>query len=985
MFALSVLVRAMQFFQGETMTNPIRYFIRRPSANFVDSSLDSPGEGLVPDGSGLVLPESSFADQALANSTPAAPYVSSVVFTDALGDPQVGKAGTPVSVVITFSEPVTVVGLPRFNFRIGSSGAIFYADGIATAADAAPSNTLTLKAILPSGVAAVDNGNIVLAGITLDPLRDRITGSDSGLTHANGALPSTVSDYSYLVDNSAPAAPGIVLGHGVSGLANFAEATASSGVVQVTGEDAGEHEGEVGAKVLVTFTDSSHSGHSLIKQVTGAGDRPVPVVLTAEDLAFFGAVTVDWDFETAKSAYHYTATLNPGDSNWYLAYTVHTKAPAENTTVYHEPSYKSLLWGSVTHLKLQAQVGGWASASSVFTVSAVPNSAPVPITVTATVTDAAGNSSAASTSSFTLDTYTPTPGFTLGAGVSNGANLAEATASSGVLGMTAESGSTVVITFTDSATPTAHLLLKTVIGTGAAQAITLAASDLGPGAHQLQDGHITVSATATDPAGNVSGAGSSSFDLDATAPTLTAQADGTPALSVMGKTLTLNFNETLDSSTVPLFNDPRVVQVSYTPLGGVPTNTTIQALTLHGKQLQFYLDDAIPSGALVRFRYTDKNGTDDPNSVIQDLAGNDVASFRQPVANLSTVRPTVVGVSFGDWQGDWFHSKPGATVVATLRFSENVSINGPVDFVFQVGDGPVFGGTFTPPPAFGSRPSISFSFTLPDAPVDADSHIQFIGIGSATAHNILGDYTHNQLLPSDFSTPLTDTSYWVDSTAPDLPVIELGVDIADGASHAEATASAGVLMVSAEADSSVLLTFTDHLGHGFSKTLLATGTEQPVTLTAADFGTGVAQLADGDIRVSATATDQADNSSSAASSSFVLHPTPPTAFVPGENGIPDLVFSNDTGTPGDFITSNRSQTITAHLGVSLAAGEHLWGTVNAEAETPIWVNLDGFTHGNTVTWTDVSLAEANTHTLKLEVRDLAGNAGTLLMQDYKII
>ena len=768
------------------MSNQVRYFIQRPSVTLLDFLLESPGTGLVPEGSGLLFPQTNFADGELPSIPPAAPAVSSVVFTDMQGDTKVGTAGTPVSVVITFSEPVTVEGQPRFNFRIGSSGAIFYAEGIATAAYAAPSFTLTLKAILPSGVTAADNGNIELFGITLDPLRDRITGSNSGLIHANGALPETVTDSSYLVDNSAPvAAPNIVLGHGVSGVANFAEATASSGVVQVTGDS--------GVQMLVTFTDS--------------------------------------------------------------------------------------------------------------------------------------------------------------------------------------------------ATPTAHQIIKTVIGTGTAQAIQLATSELGHGDHQLQDGRITVTATATDPAGHASSVGSSSFVLDATAPTLSAEADGTPALSVMGKTLTLHFNETLDSSTVPLFNDPRAVQVSYTPLGGLPTNTTIHTLSLHGKQLQFYLDDAIPSGALVQFRYTDNNGTDDPNSVIQDLAGNDAASFWQPVANLSTPRPTVVGVSFGDLQGDWFNGKPGGTVEATIRFSESVSITGPVEFVFQVGDGPAFSGTFTPPPDFGGRTSLNFSFTLPDAPVDENSHIQLIGIGSKTAHNILGDYTHTQLLSSDFSSPLTDTGYWVDSTAPEQPEIGLDTDLADGASHAETTGSTTVLMVSAEADSSVLLTFTDHLGHGFSKTLHATGTEQPVTLTAADFGTGTAQLADGDIRVSAIATDLADNSSVAASSSFVLHPTPRTAFVPGESSNPALVFSNDTGTQGDFITSNRSQTITAHLGISLTEGEHLWGTVNAEAETPIWVNLDRFTHGDTVTWTDVTLAEATiqTHTLKLEVRDVTGNAGTLLMQDYTII
>ncbi|MCX8520273.1 MAG: LamG domain-containing protein [Rhodoferax sp.] len=971
------------------MSKIVRYFTRKLGANFVGDSLDYAGIGDTPDGTDPVDQDGGFVD-------------AQVLWSDALSAPN-------ISVPPFTTPPLATPPLSALAFS-------------ATAAD-----------------------SLAVVG-TSSFLPDRVV----------QAAPTD--------------APLITLGEGVSGLANLAETVASSGVVLVSGA--------AGAQVRVTFTDSSYSGHSLVKTVTGMGGTPVPVVLTAEDLAIFGSAKVDWNFETAKSTYRYTATLNPGESNWSVEYDV---GP------YHVEKFKTYLTGSVPKLRFEAVTNGWASTSTVFSWTAVPNSAPVAITVTATVVDAAGKRSTAASASFTLDTFTPTPGLSLGAGVSNGANLAEATASSGVLVLTAELGSSVLITFTDSATPTAHRLVKTVIGSGQAQAILLANSDLGQGANQLQDGPITVSASATDAAGNVSGVGSSSFELDATVPTLSAQEDGTPALSVMGKLLTLHFNKMLDSSTVPLFNDPRAVLVTYTPLGGVPTNNTIQTLSLWGKQLRFFLSDAIPYGALVTFRYTDTSSADQPTSVIQDQAGNDVASFTQTVANLSTLRPTVVSVAFSDAEGNSYTSKPGAVVAATLRFSENVIVNGPVSFVFQIGNGPVFGGTYTPPAASGSeRTSISFSITLPDAPVGANSHIRLIGI-DRDASNIRGAFTRQQLLPSDFSSPLTDNSYWVDSTPPTVPVIALGAGIADGASRAEATATTGVLTVRAEAGSTVLVSLRDSANHTVTKTVLGTGFAQPVTLSPLDLAgqdEDSKQLQDGPISVTALAQDGAGNSSRAAHRSFSLQARPPTLVltlstdvaegataaeatdssgvltVSGDAGDritltfsdsatptahrivrtligsgsdqaitltadelgsgatqlgdglisisassssangnsnstvttlvldtqvplalagkPTIRFSADTGMDGDFITSTHVQTITVGLNAGLAANDVLWGSLD---DGTSWTQLNRFVRGRTLTWVGANLL-AGSHTLKLQVKDLAGNAGAVFQQDY---
>ena len=143
------------------------------------------------------------------------------------------------------------------------------------------------------------------------------------------------------------------------------------------------------------------------------------------------------------------------------------------------------------------------------------------VTVSAVATDAAGNDSAAYTTTFTLDTSVPdAPSLSLASGISGGATVAEATANNGVLSLTAESGISVVLTFSDSS----HSLPKTVIGMGPASAVvvTLDATDIGTGANALNEGTINVSALATDAAGNQSPLASKTFYLDKTPPRITS-------------------------------------------------------------------------------------------------------------------------------------------------------------------------------------------------------------------------------------------------------------------------------------------------------------------------------------------------------------------------------------------------------------------------------------------------------------------------------
>ena len=186
------------------------------------------------------------------------------------------------------------------------------------------------------------------------------------------------------------------------------------------------------------------------------------------------------------------------------------------------------------------------------------------------VVNAAGQG-ASSTSTLTLlDDLAPVaPALALGSGVSGGANLAEATASSGVVLVNAESGSTVRVTFADSSNPI-NRFVKIITGTGSLRAVTLAAGDLGNGAGTtLHDGTINVTAVVTDAAGNQSAAGQTSFNLDAQPPAQPALAiksgqDATIDNSETGIDIEVAYTGMEAGDVITLFNGANALGSAYT-------------------------------------------------------------------------------------------------------------------------------------------------------------------------------------------------------------------------------------------------------------------------------------------------------------------------------------------------------------------------------------------------------------------------------------
>jgi hypothetical protein len=329
---------------------------------------------------------------------------------------------------------------------------------------------------------------------------------------------SAVQTLNFVLDTQSPAAPTLALGTGVANGATNAEATAAGGVVTVSAES--------GASTVVTFSRSG--GGSLSKTVIGTGAAQA-VVLTNPDLTTLGdgvisvsAVATD-AAGNASSAGNSSFTLDttaPTAPTLALGTGVALGATSTEATAAGGVVTVSAESGASTVVTFSRSGGGslsktvtgtGAAQAVVLTNADLTTLGDGSISVSAVATDAAGNASSAGSTSFTLDTAAPAaPTLALGTGVANGATSAEATAAGGAVTVSAESGASTVVTFTRGS----NTVSKTVTGTGSAQAVTLTSADL----TSLGDGSISVSAVATDAAGNASSAGTSSFTLDTTAP-----------------------------------------------------------------------------------------------------------------------------------------------------------------------------------------------------------------------------------------------------------------------------------------------------------------------------------------------------------------------------------------------------------------------------------------------------------------------------------
>ncbi len=382
------------------------------------------------------------------------------------------------------------------------------------------------------------------------------------------------------------------------------------------------------------------NGNPVTGTVDGSGNFSINV--PGSDLSADGDTTIDASITTTDAA------GNSGTATVTKTYSVDTTAPVaptvssfsddtgianDNITSDNVPTFAGRAEAnSVVEVLLNGTGLGSTTANSTgdwsFSYSGIPL-ADNTYSVTATSTDAAGNSASSVTPLVvTIDANAPiAPVITTPI---EGDNIIDPTEQTSVLvAGTAEANTTVEVTISDEVN--SLTALDTTDGSGN---WTLSGKEID--VSTLNDGSLTVSATATDAAGNVSVAATAPVTKDTTAPTLSSITRQTPT-SEMTNADSLTFRVTFDEDVQNVNADDFVVTGTTASISTMtPVDAATYDITVSGGDLD-ELDG--PVGIDLA------NGQD-----IQDLVGNALPAGEpttdQTYTLLNNTAPSIATTSF---------------------------------------------------------------------------------------------------------------------------------------------------------------------------------------------------------------------------------------------------------------------------------------------------------------------------------------------------
>ena len=568
------------------------------------------------------------------------------------------------------------------------------------------------------------------------------------------------------------------------------------------------------------------------------------------------------------------------------------------------------------------------------------------------VSDTAGNDGAVLSQAYTFDTSSPTITF-------NGLALSADTGASNTDFVTRTAAQTIGATL--SSAPGAGDIVYGSLDNGATwtditskisgtilswNGVTLAGSD-------------TLQLKVVDAAGNTGSVKTQAYVLD----TSTPATPGTPVLATASDTGAQN-NDRITSDTTPT--------LSGTAENG-STVTVFDGATLLGTVTAGAGGWTLTTGALAEGSHT-------ITVVSTDTAGNASAASAALTIEVDSTAPVVATVAVpanGTYYSggaldftvnfneavlvDTAGGTPRITLVvgATTRYAEYVSGSGTSALVFRytvpsgdidangitVGALSTQGGTLRD--TAGNDAVVTLNSVGSTAGVNVDgSNPSVTGVGASTAD---GAYGAGQTITItvDFSTAVN-----VDTTG-GTPTLAL-----DGGGQATYAGGSGTST----------LTFSYTVGAGQNSADLDYSSSAALVLNGAtivDAG-GAHQPADVTLATPGTA------GSLGANKDLVIDSAAPT------NTVANATFSADTGTSStDFITKTAAQTISGTLAASLAAGEHVYVSLDNGAT---WNLATASTGANT--WSLAGQTLAGSGTLQVRVSDAAGNHGAAYTQAY---
>ncbi|WP_194293017.1 Ig-like domain-containing protein [Streptomyces smaragdinus] len=812
------------------------------------------------DPSGNVSPASTPVDFTVDTTAPAAPVIAFPGQGDVTSDttPIVTGTGEP-GATVTVSIDGVVIGTTTVN----------------------PDSTWSLQ--------------------TTDPLADGPHTVSATQTDVVGNVSPAASN-DFTVDSTGPAAPVIT--------SPAAGSTTADSTPDITGT------GEPGATVEV-FVDGTAIGVTTVAPdgtwtftpTTPLADGPHTVTATQTDAAgIVSPVSAPVDFTVDTGAPAAPVITAPADGS-----TISSPTPTITGTGEPGATVNVVLDGTPLGTATVAPDGTWS----------LPVTTPLadgPHTVEATQTDATGNVSPAATSTFTVDATAPAaPVIT---GPADGSTI---TSTTPTITGTGEPGATVDVTVDGT------VVGQTTVNPDGTWSL--------PVTTPLADGPHTVTATQTDPSGNVSPAATSTFTVDTTAPAAPVIEAPTSGSSTTDTTPTVSGTGTPDS----------VVTVTDS------TGAVLGTATVAPDGTWSFDSVALADGTYtISATQTDPSGNVSPvsNSVIFTV---DTTAPAAPVitgpADGSTINdptPTITGTG-----------EPGATVEVTVdgtvigTTTVNPDGTWSLPTTTPLADGPHTVSATQTDAAGNTSPAGTSTFTVdataPAAPVitapadgstigDPTPTISGTGEPGATVNVVLD------------GTPLGTVTVAPDGTW-SLPVT---TPLADGPHTVEATqtdalgnvspAATSTFTVDATAPAAPVITGPADGSTITSTTPTITGTGEPgatvdVTVDGTPVGTATVNpdgtwslpvttpLADGSHTISATQTDPAGNVSPAATSTFTVDTTAPaapviTAPTSGTTTTDNTPTVSGTGTPGSTVTVTDGTG--AVLGTALVAPDGTW-------------------------------------------------------------
>ena len=329
-----------------------------------------------------------------------------------------------------------------------------------------------------------------------------------------------------------------------------------------------------------------------------------------------------------------------------------------------------------------------------------------------------------------------------------------------------------------------------------------------------------------------------------------------------------------------------------------------------------------------------------------------------------TTPPTISSVNSTKTDGSY---KAGDVILIQVNFSESVVVTGTPQLTLETG---ATDRAATYSSGTGTN-QLTFTYTVQAGDTTADLDYlatSSLGLNSGTIKDAsLNVATLTLPSPTTANSLGANKALVIDTTAPTQTISGIDISADTGSSASDFNTSTAAQTITA--------TLSAILGAGETLWGSVNGGTTYADISASVSTTAVSWASatlSGSSSIKFQVRDVAGNAGTTATQAYDLDTTAPTQTISG------IDISADTGSSAsDFTTLTASQTITATLSTILGAGETLWGSLDGGST---YTDISASVTTTAVLWASTTLSGSSS--IKFQVRDVAGNAGTTATQAY---